>query len=86
GCATAPPSVHAYSILVCRYDPPGNSANELPYPSAGPPSKAVGELENTFIESGALPLEQGATSPHEVSRDNNVGGTGGSGDNNVGGG
>ncbi len=86
GCATAPPSVHAYSILVCRYDPPGNYANELPYPAAAAPSKAVGELENTFTESGALPLEQGATSPHEVGGDNNAGGAGTGGDNNAGGG
>lgn len=74
GCATAPPSVHTYSILVCRYDPPGNFPNELPYPKAAPPSQAVGELENTFTQSGALPLEQGATAPHEGGGDNNVGG------------
>ena len=39
GCATAPPSVHAYSILVCRYDPPGNFPNEMPYPLADPQAK-----------------------------------------------
>jgi len=84
GCATAPPSVKAYSILVCRYDPPGNYPNQLPYPSAAPPSKAVADLENTFTESGALPLEQGSTAPNEVGGDNNVGSAGTSGDNNVG--
>ena len=35
GCATAPPNGqpsprgHAFSILVCRYDPPGNYPNQL---------------------------------------------------------
>jgi len=77
GCATAPPSIHAYSILVCRYDPPGNFPNELPYPAAAPPSQAVGELENTFTQSGALPLEQSAAPP---------GGGGGGGDNSGSGG
>jgi hypothetical protein len=86
GCATAPPSAHAYSILVCRYDPPGNFPNELPYPSAAPPSKAVADLENTFTESGSLPLEQGSTTPNEVGGDNNAGGAGSAGDNNAGGG
>src|SRR4051794_2148301 len=85
GCATAPPSAHPYSILLCRYDPPGNYPNELPYPSAAPPNQAVGELENTFTESGALPLEQTATAQHEGSVDNNAGGAGGSVDNNAGG-
>ncbi len=84
GCATAPPSVYAYSILVCRYDPPGNFPNELPYPSADPPSKTVGELENTFTESGALPVEQGATAQHEGEGHNNVGGAESEGHNNVG--
>jgi pathogenesis-related protein 1 len=34
GCGTAPPGAGglAYSILVCRYSPPGNYPNQLPYP------------------------------------------------------
>jgi len=87
GCATAPPSIHAYSILVCRYDPPGNFPNELPYPAAAPPSQAVGELENTFTQSGALPLEQSAAPPGESGGGgDNSGGGGGGGDNSGGGG
>lgn len=84
GCATAPPHGqapphgHAFSILVCRYDPPGNYPNELPYPAAAPPSQAVGEEENANTESGALPLEQGAAPPGESG--------GGGGENNTGGG
>jgi hypothetical protein len=84
GCATAPPNGqapprgHAFSILVCRYDPPGNYPNELPYPAAAPPSQAVGEEENANTESGALPLEQGAAPPGESG--------GGGGENNTGGG
>jgi uncharacterized protein YkwD len=78
GCGTAPPSGqpggHHYSILVCRYDPPGNYPNELPYPAAAPPSQAVGELENTFTESGAQPLEQGAA-PSGEGGDNSGGGS-----------
>jgi hypothetical protein len=55
GCATAPPSVFAYSILVCRYDPPGNDPNQLPYPA--PPSQAVGEEENAALElDDAIPI------------------------------
>jgi hypothetical protein len=83
GCATAPPNGqspprgHAFSILVCRYDPPGNYPNELPYPAAAPPSQAVGEEENANTESGALPIEQGAAP---------LGESGGGGDNNTGGG
>ena len=83
GCGTAPPNGqpsprgHAFSILVCRYDPPGNYPNELPYPAAAPPSQAVGEEENANTESGALPLEQGAAPP---------GAGGGGGENNTGGG
>ena len=84
GCATAPPNGqpsprgHAFSILVCRYDPPGNYPNQLPYPAAAPPSQAVGEEENANTESGALPIEQGAAPPGESG--------GGGGDNNTGGG
>jgi pathogenesis-related protein 1 len=66
GCATAPPNGqappagHAYSILVCRYDPPGNYPNQLPYPAAAP-SQAVGEEQNTFpsSEQSAPPGESG---------------------------
>ena len=84
GCGTAPPigqsppRGHAFSILVCRYDPPGNYPNELPYPAAAQPSQAVGEEENANTESGALPIEQGAAPPGESG--------GGGGDNNTGGG
>jgi len=77
GCATAPPSVHAYSILVCRYDPPGNFPNQLPYPTAAPPSQGVGELENTYTESGGLPLEQSAAPPGESGGGDNSGSGGG---------
>ena len=70
GCATAPPSVFAYSILVCRYDPPGNDPNQLPYPA--PPSQAVGEEENA-----APPLEQGAAPPGESGGGDNSGSGGG---------
>lgn len=73
----SPPRGHAFSILVCRYDPPGNYPNQLPYPAAAPPSQAVGEEENANTESGALPIEQGAAPPGE---------SGGGGDNNTGGG
>ena|SRR5215467_733171 len=85
GCATAPPNGqpspngHAYSILVCRYDPPGNYPNQLPYPGAAPPSQAVGDLENSFTEPGAQPLELGTAPPGESeggSRGENNGGVG----------
>ena len=34
GCGTAPPGAGGlhYSILVCRYDPPGNYRGQYPYP------------------------------------------------------
>jgi len=65
GCGTAAPSPggHAFSILVCRYDPAGNLPDQLPYPGAAPPNRAVGEEENATTESGGLPLEQGAAPP-----------------------
>src|SRR6185437_1599321 len=31
GCATASGSGHPYSILVCRYNPPGNFIGQAPY-------------------------------------------------------
>jgi Cysteine-rich secretory protein family len=61
GCGTAPPNGqpapggHAFSILVCRYDPPGNYAGQMPYPAAAPPSQAVGDEESTF----APPVQEG---------------------------
>ena len=56
GCATAPPGAGGlrYSILVCRYDPPGNGGG-LPYGGEAPPSQAVGEEEST----SAPPLQEG---------------------------
>jgi hypothetical protein len=78
GCATAPPSGqlggHAFSILVCRYDPPGNYANQLPYPAAAAPNQAVGEEET------AVPAVELGTAPPGES------GGGSSGENNGGGG
>ena len=45
-------SGHAFSILVCRYNPQGNypkkNQNQLQYPAAALPSQAVGEEESTL--------------------------------------
>jgi cysteine-rich secretory family protein len=65
GCGTAFSPGLDYSFLVCRYDPLGNYPNQLPYPGAAPPSRAVAEEEQTNTESGALPIEQGAAPPDE---------------------
>jgi Cysteine-rich secretory protein family len=34
GCGTAPPGAGGlhYSVLVCRYDPPGGYTGQMPYP------------------------------------------------------
>jgi pathogenesis-related protein 1 len=57
GCGTAPPGAGGlpYSILVCRYSPPGNDPNQLPYTAAAPPSQAVGGEESTL----APPFQEG---------------------------
>jgi pathogenesis-related protein 1 len=84
GCATAPPGAGGlhYSILVCRYDPPGNGAG-LPYGGAAPPSQAVGEEESTL----APPLQEevgggdgGDTSGGGDGGDTSGGGDGGGSD------
>lgn len=90
GCATAPPNGqsppngHPYSILVCRYDPPGNWPNQLPYPGAAPPSRAVGEEENTApsSEQAAPPAESGGGGVEQAAP---PGESGGGGDTNTGG-
>jgi hypothetical protein len=50
GCATAPPGAGGlhYSVLLCRYSPPGNGPG-LPY---GGPAQAMGE------EDAAAPLQE----------------------------
>jgi pathogenesis-related protein 1 len=77
GCGTAPPSPggHAFSILVCRYEPGGNFPGELPYPGAAPPSQAVAEEETTNTQSGAQPeqLSSGGAAPPRESGGGSVG-------------
>jgi Cysteine-rich secretory protein family len=53
GCATAPPGAGGlhYSVLVCRYNPPGNGPG-LPY---GGPAQAMGDEDSTL----APPLQEG---------------------------
>ena len=48
---SAIPSGHAFSVLVCRYDPQGNYPNQLPYPAAAQSSQAVGEEESNIIST-----------------------------------
>ena len=79
GCGTAFSRGLDYSILVCRYDPPGNWPGQLPYPGAAPPSRAVAEEEQANTESGALPIEQGAAPPAESGGGGNTSGGGGGG-------
>ena len=69
GCGTAPPGAGGlpYSILVCRYDPPGNYPGQLPYGAAAPPADQG---------AAAPPADQGAAAPPA-----DQGGGGGSGEN-----
>jgi len=60
GCATAPPGAGGlqYSVLLCRYSPPGNGGDGVPY---GGPAQAMGE------EDAAAPLqEEGAAAPPDA--------------------
>ena len=62
GCGTAPPGAGGlpYSILVCRYDPPGNYPGQLPYGAAAPP---VDQGATPPVDQGAAPpVDQGADS------------------------
>ena len=54
GCATAPPGAGGlhYSVLLCRYNPPGNMAGQTPFSQGA--AQAVGEPESTL---GAPPQE-----------------------------
>jgi pathogenesis-related protein 1 len=56
GCATAPPGAGGlqYSILLCRYSPPGNYPGQLPYGAAAPPADQG---------AAAPPADQGAAAP-----------------------
>ncbi len=69
GCGTAPPGAGGlpYSILVCRYDPPGNYPGQLPYGAAAPPADQG---------AAAPPADQGAAAPPA-----DQGGGGGGGEN-----
>ena len=75
GCGTASPGAGGlpYSILVCRYSPPGNMAGQMPFGQG--PAQAVGE------DAGAPPLQEGAAAPIDE-----VGGGGGDGGGGDGGG
>jgi pathogenesis-related protein 1 len=79
GCATAPPGAGGlpYSILVCRYDPPGNGEG-LPY---GGPAQAMGEEDAAAPlqeEGAAAPFDdQGAAAPPDADGGDDGGGGGG---------
>jgi len=78
GCGTAPPGAGGfhYSVLVCRYDPPGNGAG-LPYGGA---AQAMGEEDAAapLQEEGAAGTfdDQGAAAPPEADGGGNDGGGG----------
>jgi hypothetical protein len=86
GCGTAPPNGqpspggHAFSILVCRYDPPGNYPGQLPYGAAAPPSQAVGEEESTLAPTFQEGVGDGGGG--DISGDGGGGDTSGDGGGN----
>ena len=79
GCGTAPPGAGGlhYSVLLCRYSPPGNGQG-LPY---GGPARAMGEEDAAAPlqeEGAAAPFDdQGAAAPPDADRGDDGGGDGG---------
>ena len=64
GCGTAPPGAGGlpYSILVCRYDPPGNYPGQLPYGAAAPPADQGAAAPPADQGAAAPPADQGGSS------------------------
>jgi pathogenesis-related protein 1 len=80
GCGTA--NGAQIDILVCRYDPPGNIAGQVPFGpgAAAPPSQAVGEEESTLApppQEGVGGGDGGDTSGGGDGGDTSGGGDGG---------